>query len=158
MDASVASGHHHALSLSRPSGPLLHRLHHHALVPRVSAFALAFSLAASGLGSGCSLFDDCGQLEGQASIVVRVAEARTGQPVSDEVEVLARDGDFAETLEREGDRYSGIPNRPGTYAVTASGDGYEAASAEARADAYQCGGRTFARTAFVDIALSPAAP
>lgn len=112
-----------------------------------------------GPSSGCSLLDEeCGLLEGQPSVYVRVTDAASGRPVLDGVEVTARDGDFSEVLVVDGGQYVGVFGRPGTYVVTAAGGGYRAGSESVVVGTRECGGRAYADEVLVEIALSPATP
>lgn len=121
--------------------------------------AAAVALVLLVLASGCSLFDEeCGLLDGLPSVYVRATDTTTGRPITNGIEVVARDGAFSETLVGEGGQYVGVFNRPGTYTVTVSGGGYETASASVVVGVRECGGETYADEASVEVALSPAAP
>jgi len=74
---------------------------------------------------------------------VTVVDSLTEENLAPEATVVARDGEFAETLAPAGESYLGAEERPGTYTISAAHADYEEWTREGvRVEATSCGVRT----------------
>lgn len=65
----------------------------------------------------------------EPGVVVQVTDANTGQAVSDATVTLT-EGNYSETLMGYEGTYQGADERPGTYTLTVSADGYVTATVD----------------------------
>lgn len=83
--------------------------------------ALLLPLVASLMLLGGCVDVACSSLA-QWGLSVQVTGADTGQPIA--ATVIVRDGDYVEELVVVGDRHVGAAERPGTYRLEITADGY----------------------------------
>ncbi|MEJ7809134.1 MAG: hypothetical protein WKG32_01830 [Gemmatimonadaceae bacterium] len=101
-----------------------------SLIPYPYAARLATLAAALSLAGCVGPFDSCGTDEGRDAVQVTVIDARTGGPPTARPTLVVTEGAYADTGRAydplQGARLilSAGPERPGTYALTVTAQGY----------------------------------
>ncbi len=95
----------------------------------MKALRTTFILVAAALAGGCNPFTGACTTDFRYGLAVEVRDAVTGAAIADGARLIARDGDYVETV--EGPPISGLPylqaagERPGRYALTVQKAGYQ---------------------------------